>query len=134
MTKGAGGAELEIGDLVLVRKTAWKGKHKVQDRWESDEYQVIGQPTPGIPVHKVQCAAGGRTRILHRNLLLPLQGKIRQSGGLQVEDLPSTDEEEDEEDGMPGAAGAPQVRARRNTIPQSSPTQQEKATKMPLLT
>ena len=39
------GAELEIGDLVLVRKTAWKGKHKIQDRWESDKYQVIGQPT-----------------------------------------------------------------------------------------
>ena len=28
------GAELEIGDLVLVRKTAWKGKDKIQDRWE----------------------------------------------------------------------------------------------------
>ena len=27
------GAELEIGDLVLVRKTAWKGKYKIQDRW-----------------------------------------------------------------------------------------------------
>ena len=32
------GAELEVGDLVLVRQTAWKGKHKIQDRWESDEY------------------------------------------------------------------------------------------------
>ena len=71
------GAELEIGHLVLVRKIAWKGKHKIQYRWESDEYQVIGQPTPGIPVFKVVCVAGGRTRILHRNLLLSLQGKIR---------------------------------------------------------
>ena len=44
------GPKLEIGDLVLVRKTAWKGKHKIQDRWESDGYWVIGQPTPGIPV------------------------------------------------------------------------------------
>ena len=40
------GAELEIGDLILARKTAWKGKDKIQDRWESDEYQVIEQPTP----------------------------------------------------------------------------------------
>ena len=71
------GAELEIGDLVLVRKTAWNGKHKIQDRWQSDEYQVIEQSTPGIPVYKVQCVAGGRTRILDRNLLLPLQGKTR---------------------------------------------------------
>ena len=40
------GAALDIGDLVLVKKTAWKGKHKIQDRWESDEYQVIEQPIP----------------------------------------------------------------------------------------
>ena len=123
------GAELEVGDLVLVRKTTWKGKHKILDRWESDEYQVIGQSTPGVPVYKVQCVAGCRTRILHKNLLLPLQGKIRQPGGLEVEDLPSPDEKEDEEDGMPGVTRAPQVRAgRRNTTPQPSPTQQMKAT------
>ena len=78
-------------------------------------------------MYKVECVAGGRTRILHRNLLLPLQGKIRQPGGMEVEDLPSPDEEEDEEDGMPGVTRAPQVRARnRNTTPQSSPTQQVK--------
>ena len=110
-------AELEIGDLVLVRKTAWKGKHKIQDRWESKEYQVIGQTAPSIPVYKVECVAGDRIRILHRNLLLPLQGKIRQPGGLEVEDLPSPDEEE-EEDGMSLVTRAPQVRARsRNTTP-----------------
>ena len=54
------GAALDIGDLVLVKKTAWKGKHEIQDRWESDEYQVIEQPTPGIPVYKVKCIAGAR--------------------------------------------------------------------------
>ena len=74
-------------------------------------------------MYKVECVAGDRTRILHRNLLLPLQGKIRQPGGLEVEDLPSSDEEEDEEDGMPGLTRALQVRARRrNTTPQSSST------------
>ena len=30
-------AELEVGDLVLVKQTAWKGRHKIQDRWESEE-------------------------------------------------------------------------------------------------
>ena len=59
--------------------------------------------------------------------MLPLQGKIRQPGGLEMEDLPSPDEEEDE-DWMPGVTRAPQVRVRRrNTTPQSSPMQQEKA-------
>ena len=77
---------MEVGDLVLVGKTAWEGKHKIQDRWESDDYQIIEQPTPSIPVYKVECVAGGRTRILHRNLWLPLQGKTRQAGGLGVED------------------------------------------------
>ena len=120
---------MEVGDLVLVKKTAWKDKHKIQDRWESDEYQVIGQPTPCNPVYKVQCVAGGRIRILNRNLLLPLKGKIRQPSGLEVENLPSLDQEEDEEDWMPGVTRAPQVRTRRrNTTPQSSPTQLEKAT------
>ena len=44
------GATLNVGDLVLVKQTAWKGRHKIQDRWESEEYQVVGQPTPGVPV------------------------------------------------------------------------------------
>ena len=68
------GAALDIGDLVLVKKTAWKGRNKIQDRWESDEYQLIGQPNPGIPVYEVQNVAGGRTKVLHQNLLQPLQG------------------------------------------------------------
>ena len=111
------GTELEIGDLVLVIKTAWKGKHKIQDRWESDEYKVIGQSTPGVPVCKVDCVAGGGTRILHRNLLLPLQGKMKPQGELEVEDLPSP--QEDEENGITGVTRAPQVRARRrDTTPQ----------------
>ena len=58
------GAALDIGDLVLVKKTAWKGRHKIQDRWESDEYYVIWQPNPGILLYEVQNVAGGRTRAL----------------------------------------------------------------------
>ena len=52
------GAELEVGDLVLVKQTAWKGRHKIQDRWEDDEYQVVEQPTPGVPVYAVKSIAG----------------------------------------------------------------------------
>ena len=39
------GAVLSVRDLVLVKQTAWKGRHKIQDRWENGEYQVVGQPT-----------------------------------------------------------------------------------------
>ena len=71
---------MSVGDLVLVKQTAWKGRHKIQDRWESGEYQVVDQPTPVVPVYTVKGIAGGRTRVLHRNVLLLLQGGIRQEG------------------------------------------------------
>ena len=58
------------------------------DRWEGDEYQVIGQPNPGIPVYEVKNVAWGMTRVLHQKLLLPLQGRVRQQGGQEVEDPP----------------------------------------------
>ena len=48
------GATLEIWDLVLVKQTAWKGRHKIQDHWEEEEYQVVDQPTPGVPVYVVK--------------------------------------------------------------------------------
>ena len=109
------GVALDIGDLVLVKKTAWKGRHKIQDRWESDEYQVIGQPNPGIPVYEVQNVAGGRTRVLHQNLLLPLQGRVRQQGGQEVEDPQGPEDEEEEESGIPGVPKAPQVKTWEET-------------------
>ena len=54
------GAVLSVGDLVLVKQTAWRGRHKIQDRWESEEYQVIGQPTPGVPVYTVKRPVRGQ--------------------------------------------------------------------------
>ena len=71
------GAKLKVGDLVLVKQTAWKGRHKIQYRWEDKEYQVVDQPTPGVPVYTVRSIAGCRSRILHRSPLLLLQGRIR---------------------------------------------------------
>ena len=56
------GAEQDIGDLVLVRYTAWNGKHKMQARSEGNEYLVSGQPNPGIPLQEVKNVAGGRAR------------------------------------------------------------------------
>ena len=124
------GAALDIGDLVLVKKTAWKGKHKIQDGWESDEYQVIEQPTPGIPVYKVKCIAGGRTRVLHHNLLLPLQGRLRQSEGQVGIDTPNPEEEEEENSGLPGVPQAPQVQTGKGSPPpQTKPTPPSEASK-----
>ena len=49
---------------------------------ESGEYQVIGQPIPGVPVYTVKSLSGGKTKVLHRNLLLPLHGRISRKVGL----------------------------------------------------
>ncbi|XP_067657735.1 uncharacterized protein [Haliotis asinina] len=66
-------AILEIGDRVLVKIVAYDGRHKLADRWESDVYVVLDQPTPSIPVFVVGKENGdGKKKTLHRNLLLPV--------------------------------------------------------------
>ena len=121
------GAELEVGDLVLVKQTAWKGRHKTQDKWENGEYQVVGQPIPGVPVYTVKGYTGGKTRVLHRNLLLPLQGRIRQEGGIRGDGISDSENEEEGEKEMPTVARIPHGRPRRTTRPKTSPSQQREA-------
>ena len=89
------GATLDVGDLVLIKQTAWKGRHKIQDHWNEEEYQLVDQPTPGVPVYVVKYIAGGRPRVLHRNLLLPLQGRIRQEGVTGEGSSPDSESEGD---------------------------------------
>ena len=87
------GATLDVGDLGLVKCTVWKGRHKIQDCWEEEEYQVVDQPTPGIPIYMVKSIAGGRPRVLHGNLLLLLQGRMRQEGVTGEESSPDSESE-----------------------------------------
>ena len=89
---------------------------------ESGEYQVVGQPTPGVPVYTDNSVAGGRTRVLHRNLLLPLQGRARQPGGTEGEGIAGSGEEEEGGSVMPKVARAPKERPRSTTKPKSNPT------------
>ena len=101
------GATLSVGDLVLVKQTAWKGRHKIQDKWEDREYQVVDQPAPGIPVYTVKSLTGGQTKVLHRNLLLPLQGRLRQEGETVGEGVTDSEGEEEEKAVTPCVARAP---------------------------
>ena len=50
----------------------------------------------------------GMTRVLHHNLLLPLQGRIRQQEGQVVEDPLGPEEEEEEEEEDSGLPSVPQ--------------------------
>ena len=70
------------------------------------------------------------TRVLHCNLLLPLQGRIRQQEGQMEIDPLGPEEEEEEDSGLPGAPQAPQVQAgRRPASPKPKPTQPSKASR-----
>ena len=45
--KSVKGPQLQVNDLVLVKIVAHKARHKIQDKWESEEYIVLEQPIPG---------------------------------------------------------------------------------------
>ena len=72
-------AVLEVGDMVLVCVTTFKGCHKIQDRWENREYVMEKQPYPNVPVYVVCPRDGeGCSWILHRNYLLPINSNLEQ--------------------------------------------------------
>ena len=81
------GADVAVGDRVLVKVVAFDGKHKIADRWEEDVYVVLSKPNPDIPVFVVQREdKTGRKRTLHRNLLLPLGSRLKDAGESEEED------------------------------------------------
>ena len=75
--KSVKGPQLQVNDLVLVKIVAHKARHKIQDKWESEEYIVIEQPIPATSVYRVRPVTGTKVRTLHRNLLLPLGVKYQ---------------------------------------------------------
>ena len=104
--KSVKGPQLHENDLVLVKIVAHKGRHKLQDRWEPEEYVVIEQPIAGTPVYKVKPVNGDNVRTLHRNLLLPLGVKLEPDYELDDSIL---EEDSDEDEG--GFVGNPTVRS-----------------------
>jgi transposase InsO family protein len=67
------GAIIQKGDGVLVKQVYFDGKHKLSDTWKKVQYVVVDQANSAIPVFTVTREDGeGRTRIPHRNLLLPV--------------------------------------------------------------
>ena len=63
--------------MVLLKRTANKGKHNIPDHWEDIIYHVEGQPYAGLPVFKISLLVGqGKVKIVHRNVLLPFGGNI----------------------------------------------------------
>lgn len=64
---------VRVGDRVLIRNVGLKGKQKLADKWARDPYIVVSQPNSEIPVFRVKKEYGqGKTKVLHRNMLLPI--------------------------------------------------------------
>ena len=83
----------------------------------------MGQPTPGVPVFKVQTLGGTKTRNLHRNLLLPMQGRLREHDDMEREATSESDIEEDGNTEVSGVPILPHVRPMREgltPIPQAT--------------
>ena len=67
--------DLKLGDLVLVKVDAFKGKRKIRDRWKDVACEVLCQIVIDIPSYKVtdQC---GKSHILHENWLLLITSEV----------------------------------------------------------
>ena len=59
-----GVVNLKPGDLVLVKADAWKGKRKINDRWEEETWEVVHQIAADIPSYEVTNQHGW-SRVLH---------------------------------------------------------------------
>ena len=73
--KTAKASNLKEGDKVLVKILAFKGKHKLADKFEEEVYTVERQPNEEIPVFVVK-DPNGKLKTLHRNHLLPVNTKF----------------------------------------------------------
>ena len=118
------GPQLQEKDLVLVKIVAHKGRHKLQDKWEPEEYVVVEQPIAGTPVYRVQPVTGGNIRTLHRNLLLPLGVKLEpdydSDDSILEEDDSSSDELEILEENRRKVSDKRNVESRSQTYPKGS--------------
>ena len=121
--KSIRGPQLQEKDIVLVKIVAHKGRHKLQDKWEPEEYVVVEQPIAGTPVYRVQPLTGENIRTLHRNLLLPLGVKLEPDYDSDDSILDEDDSSSDESV-IPGDAGN-KVYDRERLVQKSQPHSEE---------
>ena len=110
-------ALLEPGDIVLVRQKAFKGKHKIQNRWENQTYRVV-EKMSGSPVYKIINERNQSHRVLHRNMLFPIltreEGEVQRR---QAEDeQPDTASDDDFESAKEEEFTGPITRSRARKL------------------
>ena len=67
--------KLKPDDLVMVQVKALTGDHKITDQWEDTPHRVINQlnDQPVFQVQPIDAIAHNNIKILHQNMLFPLQ-------------------------------------------------------------
>ena len=67
--------KLKPGDQVLVHVKAFGKDHKIADHWEQTPYEVVErmENKPVFKVHRLADDSSDAVRVLHRNMLFPLQ-------------------------------------------------------------
>ena len=68
---------IDVGDRVLLKNLGLRGKHKLDSRWSSTPYVVIGK-LPNLPVYRLKPEDGNsRVKTMHRDHLLPISQSLR---------------------------------------------------------
>uniref|UniRef100_A0AAR2KZM2 Integrase catalytic domain-containing protein n=1 Tax=Pygocentrus nattereri TaxID=42514 RepID=A0AAR2KZM2_PYGNA len=65
------GSPLAVGDRVLLANRGEKGKKKISDKWDSTPFDVVSVRSK-INVYRIKDIYTGREKVVHRNLLLPV--------------------------------------------------------------
>ncbi|KAI4872904.1 hypothetical protein NFI96_001931 [Prochilodus magdalenae] len=65
------GSPLAVGDRVLLANRGEKGKKKVADKWDSTPFDVVSVRSK-VNVYRIKDIYTGREKVVHRNLLLPV--------------------------------------------------------------
>lgn len=80
---------IQEGDRVLMRNLGLKGKHKLESRWGSSPYVVVGK-MPNLPVFRVRPEGGrGGVKTIHRDHLLPIGPSLRIPTGQSGAEAPA---------------------------------------------
>ena len=83
------GMSLNPDDIVMVRVKAFGSDRKVANKWEQNPYMVIQQMNDKLvfKVRLVDTTDNKRDRVLHRNMLFPLQSVRDEDNRVIVESI-----------------------------------------------